>query len=571
MHLGEPAGKKTKQRIQLTLGACALIFVIAFGREILGVLSLFWTLFATIFLRFPFDGVDPNIIHSFNVIVFNCLFGFGLVFLLWLFLISAQALLPVSNLLEIYRTMWHFWLYITRRHGQAVHVRDGEANTTREDEKRRGHGVIVVDFNSAVVLEERDVSPGLTRLFFNSGLRLLHLLNLSDPPVSPRVCGPGIVFTRPGERIRGVVDLRKQFRIQPNVTCYTREGIELYAKVLANFSVGMESESDALEVTFIGEPRPDNLRVCTFSNVQGRGGKFKRLNSLKADELDEADVKEICDVAKSINLNGPLYAYGPLPKPNNIPTFNEERVFSAVFAQARDSEQEIIPWTDLPTRVAAGFYRDLLPTINYNDLYDASGTGDFPLPGYKAKLRRAMRNNGVLSYRLIYHTSRAPLVEGNVYHENALIVSNIYPLKNSKLLRDRGIKIIFSSFGDLIPVSPLIYKQRLDSWRAKWEKELDITTAGRELQAMRVRSRALADAQHDLWYQLSQIFSVQEHSEEALALRVMQALETAAADPKTRELLPATTMDMLRHVNSIFTSHYLPTSDNVLELRGGSD
>jgi hypothetical protein len=182
-----------------------------------------------------------------------------------------------------------------------------------------------------------------------------------------------------------------------------------------------------------------------------------------------------------------------------------------------------------------------------------------------------MRNNGVLSYRLIYHTSRAPLVEGNVYHENALIVSNIYPLKNSKLLRARGIKIIFSSFGDLIPVSPLIYKQRLDSWRAKWEKELDITTAGRELQAMRVRSRALADAQHDLWYQLSQIFSVQEHSEEALALRVMQALETAAADPKTRELLPATTMDMLRHVNSIFTSHYLPTSDNVLELRGGSD
>jgi hypothetical protein len=198
--------------------------VIAFGREILGVLSLFWTLFATIFLRFPFDGVDPNIIHSFNVIVFNCLFGFGLVFLLWLFLISAQALLPVSNLLEIYRTMWHFWLYITRRHGQAVHVRDGEANTTREDEKRRGHGVIVVDFNSAVVLEERDVSPGLTRLFFNSGLRLLHLLNLSDPPVSPRVCGPGIVFTRPGERIRGVVDLRKQFRIQPNVTCYTAKG-----------------------------------------------------------------------------------------------------------------------------------------------------------------------------------------------------------------------------------------------------------------------------------------------------------------------------------------------------------
>jgi hypothetical protein len=240
-----------------------------------------------------------------------------------------------------------------------------------------------------------------------------------------------------------------------------------------------------------------------------------------------------------------------------------------VFAQARNNDQEIIPWTELPTRVAAGLYRDILPTINYNDLYDVNGTGNFPLPEYKAKLRRAMRNNGTLSFRLIYHAGHEPLVEGCIYHENALVVSEIYPLTNSKLLRDRGIKMIFSSFGDLIPVSPLIYKQRLDSWRAKWERELDITTAGRELQAMRVRSRALADAQQDLWYHLNQIFSIPEYSEEALALRVMQALETAAADPKTRELLPATTMDMLRHINSVISAHYLPTSDNILQLRGG--
>lgn len=571
MHLGEPAGKRTIQRIRLTLGACALVFIIAFWREIIGVLSLFWTLFATIFLRFPFEGVDPGVVHSFNVILFNLVIGFGLVFVLWLFLISAQALLPVSNLLEIYRTMWHLWLYITRRHGQAVHVRDGEANATKEDENRRGHGVIVVDFNSAVVLEERDVSPGLTRLFFNSGLRLLHLLSLSDPPISPRVCGPGIVFTRPGERIRGAVDLRKQFRNQANVTCYTREGIELFARVNVIFSVGMESESDALEVTFIGDPRPENLRVCAFSSVQGRGGKFKRLDSLSADELDEADCKEIYATATAVDRGGLLYAYHPRPRPNNVPIFNEERVFSAVFAQARDKEQEIIPWTELPTRVAAGLYRDLLPTINYNDLYDANGTSNFPLPDFKGKLKRAMRNNSTLSYRLIYHSSREPLVEGNIYHENALIVSQIYPLTNSKLLRDRGIKVTFCSFGDLIPVSPLVYKQRLDSWRAKWEKELDITTAGRELQAMRVRSRALADAQQDLWYHLNQIFSVKEYSEEAMALRVMQALETAAADPKTRELLPSATMDMLRYINSVITAHYLPSTDTVFEIRGGTN
>jgi len=574
MHLGEPAGKTNSKKIRLTLGAFALVFLIAFGREILGVLSLFWTLFSTILLRFPFKGVSTDVIHSFNVILFNLVIGFGFVFLVWMFLISAQALLPVSNLKEIYRTMWHLWLYVTGRHGQAVHIRDGVANATKEDNERRGHGVIVVDFNSAVVLEERDVPPGLTRLQHNLALRQLSMLNLTDPAVSPRVCGPGIVFTRPGERIRGVVDLRRQFRLQPNVTCYTREGIELYAKVNAMFTVGADLEPDALEVTFVGEPRPENIRLCTFSKVQGRGGKFMRLANLASDELDDADVKEICEAAVRIDREGLLFTYHPLPKPNDIPTFDEKRVFGAVFAQARDSDKEIIPWTELPTRVAAGFYRDILPTINYDDLYDIRGDGKFPLPEYKAKLRRTMRNNGTLAYRLIYQANREPLLSGNIYHENALVVSAISPLTNPKLLRDRGIKIIMSSFGDLIPVSPLIYKQRLDTWRARWEKELDITTAGRELQAMRVRGRALADAQQDLWYHLSQIFTVGEFSEEALALRVMQALETAASDPKTRELLPTTTLEMLRYINTVLTSHHLPAGDGGLPfmaLSGGPD
>jgi hypothetical protein len=40
--------------------------------------------------------------------------------------------------------------------------------------------------------------------------------------------------------------------------------------------------------------------------------------------------------------------------------------------------------------------------------------------------------------------------------------------------------------------------------------------------------------------------------EEALALRVYQALESAATDPVTRRLLPSDTMRMLRDFNNWF-------------------
>ncbi len=68
---------------------------------------------------------------------------------------------------------------------------------------------------------------------------------------------------------------------------------------------------------------------------------------------------------------------------------------------------------------------------------------------------------------------------------------------------------------------------------------------------MRTRSRALADAQQNLWYHLSQLFSSNEFTDEALALCVMQALEEAAADPRTKELLPANTMDIMRQMQTL--------------------
>ncbi len=573
MRLGEPVRNKTKQWVNGFLIALALLFLFAFRGEIWDFLKLFGLFFEIFVLGFPFDGVDLSILESFNKLFINCLFGFGLLFIFWVFLISAQALLPTSNAREIYRTAWHLWLFITRRHGPAVFIKDGQEISTKEDKEHRGHGVIVVDFNSAVVLEERGVPPGLSSLANSTGLNLLSLLSLSDSPESPRVCGPGIVFTRPGERIRGVVDLRRQFRIQPKVQCYTREGIELSANVFAIFTIGQDPEGDALQVTYQGERRPENLRVCVFQPVtSGPASGGLKLTALN-DELDSDDCQEINHFARIVRRTGGLYAYAPLPSPQTLPVFNRERVFSAVFAQARNGQQDAMPWTELPTRVAASFFRELMPQINYDQLYELKENTHYPLPGYKRKLANRMRNNGILAYRLVFHQTGEPLILGETYQPADLVVTEIQKLTTSKLLRDRGIKVIMSSFGDPSPVSSIIYKQRLDNWRANWERELDITQAGRSLQAMRIRSHALAEAQQDLWYSLNQLFQVQDCSDEALALQLMQALEVAASDPTTRQLLPGQTIDMLRQIHLMLKPEPQPpsASPNVLNVLKGPD
>ncbi len=61
---------------------------------------------------------------------------------------------------------------------------------------------------------------------------------------------------------------------------------------------------------------------------------------------------------------------------------------------------------------------------------------------------------------------------------------------------------------------------------------------------------ARAQAQHDLTQSLSQIFERGAGSDEVMALRVFQALEGVAADPKTRQLLPGETITLMNNLHN---------------------
>ena len=269
-----------------------------------------------------------------------------------------------------------------------------------------------------------------------------------------------------------------------------------------------------------------------------------RVNNL-LDELDEEDRREIHRYARVAGRLGVLRPYTPIDANSQIPEFDAERVFSAVFSAARNAQDEVVPWDDLPIRVAVEQFQEILSRENYDTLYQQGTSPRLPLEEVRSILRIRMRDMGILSFRFLTHKQQ-DLEIGLVYNPSELLVSPVRALTGSKVLRNRGIKVIASSFGDLMPVSEAVYKQRLDNWRATWDSDIAMVHADRDLEAIRVRSRAQAQAQRDLFNAFSKIFQSAENSQEVLTIRVFQALESLAGDPKTRQFLPPETVDIIR-------------------------
>jgi len=127
-------------------------------------------------------------------------------------------------------------------------------------------------------------------------------------------------------------------------------------------------------------------------------------------------------------------------------------------------------------------------------------------------------------------------------------VSPVQQFRTPRILRDRGIKVIHAGFTELRPTDPMIRHQRLENWRAHWQTELDAKRADQEREVTRILSKARAEKQREMITSLSSILSSSEYSEEALVLRVFQALEDVTTDPSSNRILPRDTINLLRNL-----------------------
>ncbi len=527
------------------LGLFLLFFPVVFFNK-----EFFW-----LFLIFLHPYPDPALGRALSVTCFSLCLGFLPVLILWLLVVGGQAIVPVNSLNERIRTAWHLFLYMLNRHGVATAVRDGVIQSVREP-TIGPPGLLLIDFNSAVVVEENIQAPGLLTTFSTIWRRILISLRLMDPPETPRVFGPGLAFLRPGAYIHSVVDLRRQFRIRTKVSAYTRDGIEVATNVWSLFRVGYERAIMPLNFTLADRKDPSSLQLIDLSETKDGRVMVRRITSDFLAEVDPDDLKQIRATLSDPAVIADSFRFNLRPQGAQIPTFNARNTFSAAFSDALDEDGQVIPWHDLPAKVATDFYRQLLLEFNYDQLYgtveqqmaleqDLLEEQAFQTFRIRRILTTRVRNNGMLFFRLVL-PARRPLKEGETYSPNELVTSQMFPLTASKILRNAGITIIANGFGDLVPVSDTVYKQRLDTWRSRWYAETKDVESSHDIETIQQATRARMQTQDDLVRRLRQILENTTAEPSAAALQVYMELESLASDPMTRRLLPQETVMLMR-------------------------
>jgi hypothetical protein len=226
--------------------------------------------------------------------------------------------------------------------------------------------------------------------------------------------------------------------------------------------------------------------------------------------------------------------------------YDEKRVFGAVFARAQDDESEMVCWDELPIIFTRDAFKEMALQFNFDKLSNPDGksmVGEF-----KGRVNAAIRNQCVLHYSAVVHRSGEPLHPGGIYHPDELRSTPVAAFKTSKVLRDRGVMNIYSAFTMLTPVDDRVYRQRLDNWQARLQREIDLAVTKHEVEVRNISSRARIQAQEEISATLNAILGDRDYSEEAMALLLFQALEEYISNPETRKRLPNEVITVLRNV-----------------------
>lgn len=499
-----------------------------------------------------------------------CISGY-LLTLLWI----SQFVLPVRKNSERRKAFNSLLRYTLTEwlHGPAIFVKGGEPRVDEDELNNLHAGVAFVDLNSAIVLEQQLGSNDSVRqeIHFESsleespeskvykpsvwrrGLEMLGFGNSKKNLTIVNAFGPGIVFTKKGQKIVGWADIRKQSRTRLGVQAGTRDGIEVATNISVSFTLGQPE--DILQVTkvesnwFVVQPVP----VIAADLIENTGlQQSNQIIKLLSDQLSDDDIEELNRIFDNDKIDWLEDGPGSVEQKSGSISpfiFDRERVFAAVYSRARNAKDgRLGEWTELPFHVAAEAFRTLLAHENYNDLYLPDDPGKLPISEFKGKFGRVVRNMGILGYQIIKNKNGLPLRNGQAWNNEEMIFSVPARFQSTAVLRDRGIKVLSAGFSDLVPAREIIRTQLFENWRAHWERETQKTLADHELRTIRIHNHERSRTQQDMIYSLSRIFQENQYTTEALAIRLYQALEAAAISPATQRLLPGDTIQMLSNL-----------------------
>ena len=243
-----------------------------------------------LFLHVPFfmPGSGKTIVRAILVDL-----DFMLILLVVLLAITAQFVLPVTGSHQRFAVIRRLLGFGLSERGPVTYIREGKSIEAHEENKRVGLGVFLIDHASAAVLR-------------------------TDTAFT-RAIGPGVTFTKAGERRAEALDLRKQVR--------SLQGQDP--------STGIPLESEALTTSALTK---DGIPVAVDLSV------FFMLNPGYEPTQREVGI-----------TRSPPYE------------FNRESAEKAVYGHMY-GEVDDLPWTDLPMLLAADIWRERIKEHDLEDL-----------------------------------------------------------------------------------------------------------------------------------------------------------------------------------------------------------
>jgi hypothetical protein len=519
-------------------------------------------LFVLILLFFPeFKAVIDVIVGLFRYFLgedfplsqFDAMFWQGMFVIFSLFfcyqiglVIVSQFFLPTTIKGGSRSSLKYLRYFQNKNHRNPIVLTTGQMKGQNIKTSELSPTIALIDLNSSLVVEKRIPS----KRQYLSGKKSKD----NSPELIIRVFGPGVNFLEQGEMIQGIADLRPQIRSNPDIVVKTRDGIELKTTVTVLFTIGEEPQE--ILVTFIDKDHRE-IRVVGLSDTwssDGDSGQMVRvINGFKPiDEIDTEDQVEInhfYERWKSSNLP-PIFEKERKNYDNAYPVSpyisNSDRVSAAIYSKAHANlGKEILHWTELPAFVATDILRDSISKVLFDDLYLPDNPDIFPLRDFKRGFSIKVRNQGILSYRFVERLDGNILEAGQLWNLSELNLSPIQYFRRSKILRDRGIKVLAADFSQLEP-DDATKNQILDYWKAQWQKQLEIISAENELESSRIISKAKNNTRNEMTIMFSKILEESgSQPKEILTYQLLKVIESAVTDPTTRKLLPRETVNML--------------------------
>ena len=554
------------------LGFLLLVgFIIGFWTEIVLIWDLLSAFFTALFLRPVVLPLNAETFKAIGIMSLNtALFISGyLILLAWV----SRFVLPALNSKdkkEVSKRLRAYNFPLTQLHGPAVFVKEGEPKGEKSELEEPGQGVALLDLYSAIVLEqqqgndedeEQDEAGNLlwnrikaqySRIMsaVKEAMRiLLGIRNKESDDAMVRAAGPGLAFIQDGEKIIGGADLRKQFRKSDKIKCNTGDGIEVETTVSIFFTLG--ESPDILNVARL-DAGWKIIKMEPVAPLQTDPG-ITQLTGLRVrvlpEDLREDDQREIENFFErgefAWTLDKAVESKGN--KTDTLPfVFDGARVINALYSRARNvKDGKLGTWTELPLDVAVEIFRNSLVHTSYDELYKPNDPDEYPMKKFRSEFAQAVKNTGVLGYQIVRRKDGHLIEDGQVCKSKDLVFGPSQTFNSPAVLRERGIKVLNVGFSDLVP-DDTVREKIFNAWRARWEQESDKIRADHELQATRIRNRERARAQQDMIYSISHILQQSDqYTNEALVMRLYQALEAAATQPATQRLLPRDTIRML--------------------------